>query len=324
MLAVAGMDLTADAARRLERQVVAKPDAVTARIKLLGYYMSHGLMSAEARTARQKHVLWLICNRPENSIHNSGFVNLNTVLDGSAYDAGKKAWLDLVNRRPNAPTILGHAAAYLLLNDGSIAEKLYLRAEAAGPHNHEWPARLGQLYQLGLSSKTGEAMKKAAKAALDAYERSLSKMKGDMDRESLLGDVAKAALEAGDIGKARTYAEEMLRRVGDSSQGHWNYGNLIHHGHLVLGRIALREGKLDQAKQHLHAAGETPGSPQLDSFGPNMTLAKELLEKGERNAVLEYFKQCGRFWKLHSDYLDSWAKEVREGKVPDFGANLDY
>jgi hypothetical protein len=32
------------------------------------------------------------------------------------------------------------------------------------------------------------------------------------------------------------------------------------------------------------AAWETPGSPNLDSFGLNMSLAKKLLEKGERDS----------------------------------------
>ena len=45
------------------------------------------------------------------------------------------------------------------------------------------------------------------------------------------------------------------------------------------------------------AAGATPGSPQLDSFGPNMTLAKELLEKGQPDVVLHYFALCKNFWE---------------------------
>jgi hypothetical protein len=171
---------------------------------------------------------------------------------------------------------------------------------------------------LGLARKTGEEKQKSAQAALGAYERSLANMKDGEERESLLPDLATVALEAGEAAKARGYAEEMLK---SDSQG-WNAGNLVHHGHLVLGRIALRDGDTKAAQEHLLAAGKTQGSPQLNSFGPNMTLAKELLEKGERQAVLEYFKLCGNFWK-NSD-LEAWTQEVQAGKVPDFGANLDY
>jgi len=104
----------------------------------------------------------------------------------------------------------------------------------------------------------------------------------------------------------------------------WDHGNAIHHGNLILGRLALRRGELDKAKQHLLAAGRTPGSPQLDSFGPNMTLALELIEKGERQAVLEYFELCARFWKLDRGQLKAWAATVKGGGTPDFGANLNY
>jgi hypothetical protein len=53
-----------------------------------------------------------------------------------------------------------------------------------------------------------------------------------------------------------------------------------------------------------------------------MLLAKELLEKGEPDAVLEYFDLCARFWK--EGRLEVWARKVRPGEIPDFGANLDY
>jgi hypothetical protein len=104
----------------------------------------------------------------------------------------------------------------------------------------------------------------------------------------------------------------------------WNYGNAIHDANLVLGRLAVRNGKIAEAKQYLIAAGKSPGSPQMDSFGPNMSLANDLLAKGERQAVLEYFQRCRKFWKLHEEKLDQWSAEVEAGGIPDFGANLVY
>lgn len=62
----------------------------------------------------------------------------------------------------------------------------------------------------------------------------------------------------------------------------------------------------------------------MNSFGPNMLLAKELLEKGERETVLEYFKLCGKFWDLGEEKLAEWSELVKQGKTPDFGANLKY
>ncbi|MGZ8846697.1 MAG: hypothetical protein ACXW3C_09565 [Pyrinomonadaceae bacterium] len=78
-----------------------------------------------------------------------------------------------------------------------------------------------------------------------------------------------------------------------------------------------------EAKKQLIEAGETPGSPQLDSFGPSMTLAKELLEKGERDVVIQYFQLCANFWKNRSE-LDQWTATVKGGGTPNFGAHLAY
>jgi len=55
-----------------------------------------------------------------------------------------------------------------------------------------------------------------------------------------------------------------------------------------------------------------------------MMLAKELLEKGERDAVIQYFKKCASFWKDDRGQLVQWAAIVREGGIPNFGGNLLY
>ena len=104
----------------------------------------------------------------------------------------------------------------------------------------------------------------------------------------------------------------------------WNYGNATHKMNIIKGRMALREGKIDDAKRFLLDAGKTHGSPQLNSFGPNMSLAKDLLEKGEKNAVLEYFDLCRVFWKNDSNKLDTWSSEVKNDRIPRFGPNLIF
>jgi len=310
--AMAGRKLSEEAVRNLESGLEAAPDDVEARAKLLGYYLLRSYGSAEAKEARQRHTLWLINNRPDAPVLGSPYTQLDATLDGSAFTEGKQAWLNQVAREPENAAILGKAAAYLLFEDRALAESLYKRAEAAEPQNPVWPDRLGHMYSLGLARKTGEEKQESAKAALAAYERSLQHLK---DGGNLLQEAARAAFEAGDLAKARGYAEAVLANTGED-------GYKLHQGHLVLGRIALRADDVAKAKEHLLAAGKTPGSPGLNSFGPNMALAKELLEKEERQVVLEYFKLCGNFWK--EDRLDTWAQEVRAGKIPDFGANLEY
>jgi len=122
---------------------------------------------------------------------------------------------------------------------------------------------------------------------------------------------------------ARKYAQELLA-LAPKYQKDWNYGNAVQDGNLVLGRIALKEGRTDEAKRRLLEAGKSPGSPQMDSFGPNMSLARDLLEKGERDVVLQYFDLCRKFWEMGKGDLDRWTEDVKAGRMPNFGANLIY
>lgn len=123
---------------------------------------------------------------------------------------------------------------------------------------------------------------------------------------------------------AKSSAEKLLIET-EKWKEDWNYGNAVHVGHAVLGLVALDNGDLNEAKGCLAKSGATPGSPQLNSFGPNMRLAKRLLEKDETDAVLEYFADCRKFWSFGSGkYLDEWTTDVKEGRSPDFRANLDY
>ncbi|MGA7695772.1 MAG: hypothetical protein WCA76_12135 [Candidatus Sulfotelmatobacter sp.] len=128
---------------------------------------------------------------------------------------------------------------------------------------------------------------------------------------------------AGATGKAGVYSKQLLQMAHQYPRD-WNHGNAVFYGNFVLGRIAIQQGSVKQAGQYLLAAGATEGSPQLDSFGPNMTLAKELLEKGHSQVVLEYFALCQKFWENGRPKLDEWSSAVLGGEVPDFGPNLEY
>ena len=143
------------------------------------------------------------------------------------------------------------------------------------------------------------------------------------ERFNALGNAAKSQLDAGEFETARTYAEE-LRGLLPSFEGHWNLHHAYEALHVVFGRLALREGKVDEAKQHLLESAQGSGSPTMSSFGPNMSLARDLLLAGESETVLEYFDLCRKFWEMGSDDLDEWIMYVIAGRMPDFGANLMY
>jgi hypothetical protein len=104
----------------------------------------------------------------------------------------------------------------------------------------------------------------------------------------------------------------------------WNYGNAIHDGNMMLGRLELLGNNVERAKEYLIKAGQTTGSPQLNTFGPNVSLANDLLLMKERDIVIRYLELCRKFWEMGEDKLNKWEAEINEGRIPDFRANLDY
>lgn len=136
-----------------------------------------------------------------------------------------------------------------------------------------------------------------------------------------LAEGASRTCDANRIAGAEHIARELLQRFSGLIYD-WNHGNAIHYANLVLGRVALRRGDTERAKTHLLRAGGTPGSPQLNDYGPDMTLARELLERGEAATVLRYLSLCSRFWRneRRNCVLSDWTAAAKNGLVPDFGS----
>jgi hypothetical protein len=174
---------------------------------------------------------------------------------------------------------------------------------------------------VGFSASAQQQQQAAAKLA--KQEESLKTTTGEKERFYLTTELATMALAAGETAKATFYSQSLLEQA-PAMHGDWNYGNAIHVAHLVLGEIALNAGDVPSAKNHLLAAANIPGSPQLDSFGPNMRLANQLLAKGERDVVVQYFDLCATFWERQFSQLEAWKGIVLKGGEPRFGANLVY
>ena len=317
-----GRNLSPEEAATLEEKLAGDPKDVVSRTQLLGFYSrSRSKPDVSTLSAIRGHVLWLVRNLPEAEVLGRPEATIDSTADPEGYSQVRKAWMNQLDGNPDNVTILGHAAHFLWSEDGETATELLQRARSLDPSNAEWSEELARRHARKMYRGSPEATREAAEEALRLYEIAFE-LSDELDRETLLEDLAKVAFEAGRHDKAREYAESMLQ---DAQGGMtWNYGNRVHHGNLVLGRIALAKGNVKAAKFRLTAAGNTPGSPQLDSFGPNMTLARDFLEKGERDVVLKYFRLCSKFWDMDFGKLDEWAALVKAGKIPDFGANLKY
>ena len=136
-----------------------------------------------------------------------------------------------------------------------------------------------------------------------------------------LGPAAKESFEAGKVEDAQKYAQDLMVLLPDFKDS-TDYGGAMSDANIVLGRVALKKGQVEEAKRYLLAAGRSPTSPYLANYGPNMGLAKDLLEKGDRQTVLEYLDLCRKFWSNGSAQLTQWTQQIKDGKTPDFKGNL--
>lgn len=225
----------------------------------------------------------------------------------------------------------------LLAQDRDKTEALIRAGQKQRPTASLWAMDVQMLFAGDVfTGKSLQGKEKAAhfKHALEylqeSYDVAVEALKKAPDeglQEVLPGlqiNLALAALEAGDTELAKKHAAETLQKNTDRKN--WNYGNIIHDANQILGRGALREGKLADAKTYLLKAGATPGSPQLNSFGPRMQLARELLEKSEKETVLQYLDLVSKFWasdkeqsepgKEHAALIAGWKREIAAGKIP--------
>lgn len=135
--------------------------------------------------------------------------------------------------------------------------------------------------------------------------------------------LATVAYMGGEREKSIVYADKLLA-MSDGHERDGEYGIAFHKGHILLGHIALDKGDVKGAADHLMTAAAIHGGTTIDAFGPDMSLAKALLVKGRKAVVVNYLEACRKFWPGGKDKLTQWSAVIRDGGMPDFGANSDF
>ncbi len=268
---------------------------------MLGYYSGRQFRDKDAARERIKHILWFIDFCPECPVDSwTGIVG----SDQSAYDMVKARWLKQLDQ--DRPVVLDHAATFFIHKDKELTETLYKRAAAIEPSNPRWTGKLSHLYSLWGRSEE----------ALNALVESMRKETDETGIFYKMSDLAKLQFEVGQIQAAEKTSRDLLV-LAERFQDSWNYGNAVHFANVVLGQVALSRGDVGGAAGSLLAAGDTPGSPQLNSFGPSFKLARELLAREQRDVVIEYLKKCQLFWRSGQKELDTWLDLLNQGECPE-------
>lgn len=116
--------------------------------------------------------------------------------------------------------------------------------------------------------------------------------------------------------KHETKARELMRLAIQQKKEPESI-NAIHYTNLVLGQRALQRGDKRQAARHLLAASAVPPTDLLRYGLVNMTLARQLVDWGEREAVAQYLERFAPINQARGAEMTQWAAQLRQGLNPD-------
>jgi tetratricopeptide (TPR) repeat protein len=302
-----GRDLSKSRVNELEAALRKAPDNIDDRFSLIGYYSWKGQTAAD-RLRWRTHVLWIIQEHPEHpAAAEPSLRDLPDDPDGNAQIL--EVWYKNLESRGSELGVLKNAEKFFFGKDPAKAEQILHRLSEIEPDNRHWPSELAKLYTM--SGIPGYREDDAAKTAFEAYTRVLELTRDPVARETLAGDMAESAFKTGAFAAAVELAKIDLQSSDRSS---------VQRANTILGRIALRSGDLNSAKQYLLDSSNPAAARHLELFSPTMSLAKELLEKGEREAVLEYLENCLSLSPRSENVLQVWVDDLKSGRVPDFGS----
>ncbi len=145
----------------------------------------------------------------------------------------------------------------------------------------------------------------------------------------MLTDNLDVALRVNVLAKAVSRATDLQTMVEDMQSKHEDvryYARNVYDINDAMGRAAFARGDLKAAGEYLLKAAEippgTPGADTLCCAGPNLWLAKSLLDAGQRDVVLKFLEECKQFWTQSVDHrLDQWIAAIRNGESPDLLPN---
>lgn len=302
--------LSEEGGAALEGRVLADANDVDARVRLVGFYFLR--FSPENHRRRAEHLAWLAEHRPDIGLGGFGYIDEEQAPEG--HEATRRAWVAAAARADADVRVLDNAATFLGFKRPEEAEPILRRAAAIEPENEHWRTGIARtLTRRAEWADDADERRRFAREAVDELESALTLAQVDWIALGVRIDLTNAAVLAEDWERVRQTAARTLVD-NETCCRTYLYGNAIHWANIALGFAALAADKLADASEYLVRAGKTPGSPQLNSFGPDRDLARALLVRGERAAVLTYLEDCARFWSSDRELLERWRVAIERGE----------
>ncbi len=198
-----------------------------------------------------------------------------------------------------------------------------LTPKSGDPNKPYWLKRLADLNIIKMRQASSDADKQATgKQCLAYYDQALKLLTKGTEKLHLLRDVPSAAFETGDMEKATTYCEDLLKLAKDNKKN-WDYANAVHRANVILGKVALNAEDIDKAAIHLEKAAKAilpkPVQAKATMMGFDTSLAKELMKTDKKDSAMKFLVICE---KIAEDYeyeygdLKTLIAELEAAGVP--------
>jgi tetratricopeptide (TPR) repeat protein len=302
-------ELTREDAAELEQRIAARPDDRFARAHLAQAYFVQSMHAAQARhPARDEllarlgvHVGWLVDHAPGSAEAGESWLCAVGRVAPEVHADLAERWERALAANAQDAHVHANAARFFATDDEPRALALLECAARLEPDEPEWSRRIAQQLELrsrlGSSPGEGERDRRRILVELErarAHEEQRARDDGEPPATGRIRarfsavKLAEAALAAGELERAEQIARELLEQ-GAMERWQLAFDGGPHHGHLVLGRVALRRGDVAAAAGHLRAATEAP-FPFRGGWKSHTALARDLFDAGERDAVRAYLE----------------------------------
>jgi hypothetical protein len=284
-----GEALSSEEAAALEAGLASHPDDVVARARLLGYY-DRDEFKDDGRLRRKPHTLWLIRALPESSLLDAPFAQPDRAWAAEA----RRAWEPVVASSTASAEALGTAAGSLAPFDDDEAEGWLRRAAKLQPTRALWRDMLAEI-----DIRRADRSDKWAASALDELDAAAAL--GASHTGDRRPDQVRLAFQSGRFARAGKDARALLADLDGVPE--FQRAEAVYEAGQVLARLALRQGRLGDARARLIAS--CGGAEAADDYAvhPEPSVALELEARGQKWALADFEQACARFpsWKARAE-----------------------
>lgn len=210
-----------------------------------------------------------------------------------------KAGIVLTNNQTEMPGDLtfGDDDAFML------GERWLRRAIELAPPGKKWQPALGQALHIRANRTIGP--KEKVRLLTEA-----SSLVPEGAKPGLLTNLVTAEFDAGDDAAAERDARMLLDTAPKNA-------NAYNAAQTILGRMAAAKNDLNEAKTRLIASITMPISLKNAVFQPNMTLAQDIYDAGDKDAVIQFLEASRPVWKFDRGRIDRMISFVKKAPSAD-------